>query len=147
MAEEQKTIKLTEQQLINAFTGERQNLEALQAQLGSTENYLREILAATDALNAIKKAKEKEKIIVPLGAGIYIDASVESNTEAKSGLAGGVVANTRIEDALKGLEAKKADTEKAIGEMQKDLERIATNLNSISAMLRTMNQKRQEQAK
>ncbi len=144
MAEEQKTIKLTEEQLMNAFANERANMDTMQANLAAAENRLRDILAATDALNAIKKSKENEKIVVPLGAGIFIDASLENNSTAKNSLAGSVVVNVTIEEALKNLVEKKQETQKAIEEMQKELEKIASNLNSIGAMLRSIEQKKRE---
>lgn len=147
MAEEKKQIKLTEDQLLNAFANERSNMEAMQASLSNAENNMREIFAATDALNTIKKAKENEKIIVPLGSGIFIDASLESNQNAKSSLAGGVVVNVAIEEALKQLLERKQETEKTIGEMHKELERISTNLNSIGSMIRTIEHKKSEQGK
>ena len=147
MAEEQKTIKLTEEQLLNAFANERANVEAMQSNIAATENRLRDVLAATDALKAIKNSKEKEKIIVPLGAGIFIDASLESNSTAKNSMAGGVVVNVTIEDALKDLAEKRQEIEKAIAEMQKALERAVSNFNSIGTMLRSIEQKRKEQKK
>lgn len=146
MAGEQKPIKVSEQQLINAFSGERQNLEALQSNLASIDARLRDVLAATDALNEIKKAKVGEKMLVPLGAGILIDASIESNSTAKNTFAGGVVANVAIEDALKDLAGKKQEIEKAISEMQNGQEKIVANLNSIGTMLRTIEQKKNERA-
>ena len=146
MAEEKKPmIKLTREQLINAFGAERANLDALQQQMVAMDNALREILGATDALNAIKKSKEGEKIVVPVGAGIYIDAAIESSSKAKSSLAGGVVVNTSIEDALKELEAKKQETENAIAGVRKDQERTITTLNSLGNLLQSLEQKRSQQ--
>jgi len=142
MADE-KTIKLNEEQLINAFASERANMEAIQSNISAAGNRLRDILAATEALKAIQKAKENEKIVVPIGAGVFIDASLESNSTAKNSIAGGVVVNADIEGILKDLAEKKQEMEKVIAEMQKDLERVVANVNSLGGVLRTMEQKQQ----
>jgi prefoldin alpha subunit len=148
MAEEKKQqIKLTEPQLVNAFSAERANLEALQTQLADVQAFLRELLAAKDSLTAIKKSKEKEKIIVPLGAGYYIDAMLDNNANVKASLAGGAVLNNTIEEALKAIEEKKQDTERTIANMQSDQERILTNLNSLSRLLNTLEQKKKQEQK
>ncbi len=146
MAEDQKKVKLSEQQLMNIFSSERGKLENIQSDIAMTQSQLLEIAAATDALNAIKKSQEKEKIIVPVGAGVYIDALVESNANAKASMAGGIVANMTIDEALKILAERKEGTGNSLAEMQKAWEKVSANLESISRLLSMIEQKKQQQA-
>lgn len=144
MQEEKKTVKLTEPQLVNAFNSERANLEGLQEQYSRTENYLQELLAARDALAAIQKAKDNEKIVVPLGAGVYIDAAIENKNTVKASFGSGVVMPTSIDEALKELEGRKTDTEKAVAGLQRDREQMLSNLNSLGKLLNTIEQNKKK---
>jgi prefoldin alpha subunit len=144
-AGKEQKITLSAQQLIGMIQNERQNFEAVQRSIGNAQLALQETIFATDALKAIVETKKGEKIMLPLGAGIYTEALVEDNARAKASLAGGVLLEKPIEEILKDLDGRKAEIEKGLAAMQKDQEKIAANLNSLTGLLRAIEQKVAEQ--
>ena len=67
MADKKKTVKLSEEQIVNLFQAERNKLEVVQRRQQTMQRILMEIDGAITSLNGIKKGQKNEKIMVSLG--------------------------------------------------------------------------------
>jgi len=144
---EQKTVKLTGDQIMNAFGQEKARLESLQRRMASLQALHQEIFFAIDSLKAIKKTKKGEQAMITLGAGIFLDVKIDENTKAKKSLAGNVLVGTKINEIIEELDLRETETSNKIEEMNKQQQAIYANLNSLSQIITKAQQARAEQNK
>ncbi len=131
----EKTIKLTGQQLVQAIENEKSKLEMLNRRMGSLQAISREIAGAELAIKEIGKTKPDEKILVSLGAGLFMDATIQENSKVLMGMTGDVLKYKTIEEAKKELEIRRNDLNKEIREVQEESRRTASNLNNLNKAL------------
>lgn len=134
-------MKMAEQvisprQLAQLFQLENQKFDQSQQRLGMLRSALNETIFAKEALNAISKSKKSEKMLVPLGAGIFADARIESTSEAVIMREGMAALPKKITEIEEELEKKTQGIEKAIENEMQENSRIFSNLNNLSLALR-----------
>ncbi len=146
---EEKKIELTSQQLEALYSQERSRLETINRQKNYLINILNEHDATINALNEINKTKEKE-ILVPLGGGVFVDATLGSK-KVKTSLTNNVLMDSTIEETVKELEKKKSEIKEGLEKLEKDQNNIITNINNLGRIInigRQQSQKfREEQLK
>jgi prefoldin alpha subunit len=93
------------------------------------EQHIHELLIVEDCLNNVKDLKKGNKILVPLGSGIFVNGNLEDNNEVLLNVGGGVVVKKNFEDA-KSLVSKQIEEIRGVfvnleGEANAILERQA----------------------
>lgn len=144
--EEKRQIKLTGQQMLQAYNTEQIKLEALQNRRQQLQGLIAETIGAEESLKGIEKAPKNQKIMVSLGAGIYIEAKIESGKEVKTGLGGGVLLNSSIEKALKALAKRSEEIQKDFNAVQQDELLVLQNLNNLGLAIENVRRKSTEKA-
>jgi len=136
-------IKLSTQQVLQMFQGEQTKLEIIQRNRITLQNLIREQLLAIDSLNAVQNTKENEQIIVPLGAGVFLDASLKNNKEVQASITGDVIVKESIPKVINKIEARKKETIEKDMELAREQERIIQNLKNMERILQQASRKRE----
>lgn len=92
-------------------------------------------MKAREALKAIQKAKANESILIPLGAGVFVPASLADNAKAEVTLGGGVLKKDAIPEALQKLENRRQEAEQQMAVLQKQLEETSANVDNLSKVI------------
>lgn len=144
---EKNQIELKGQQVIQAYQVEQAKLEDLQRKMQGLQTLMLETSAAEQSLSEISKAGKNQKIMVALGAGIYIDATLESTKKVKVGLGDGVLMGETLEKALKDLTKRKAEIQKDIIGVQKAESVAMQNLRNLGTAIENGRRKDAEASK
>ena len=133
---EQK-IQLTGNQLVQLAQQERKKLAEINQRANQFRNFKTELRAAKDTLEEISQNKKGDKIMINLGAGIYINASVDNTETATTGLSGNIFKEKKISEITKTLAKKIESIDKTmvqvIEDQQKTISRVTQLENIISA--------------
>ena len=130
----EKKVQLTQEQLFQAFAGENQRLEDLNQRINMLIMGLNEITMALSSMDAVKK--DKDKIMVPLGAGIFLQAKTEDNENVVFALAGAVMKTKKLEEAKQEIEKRKESLEKMLENTKREHQRTAANVNALTEVIR-----------
>ncbi len=146
MSEEKTSTRLTGAQLMQLVAQEKQKAEELTQRINSFQSFKSELRAAKDALSEIEKSKKGEKILVNLGAGIYVEASIEENTQAISSLSGKIFKTKKIKDLDKTIENKIKNLDKTIATVAEEQSKAVSRLNQLESVIAAGRQHMAEQA-
>src|SRR3989344_1326606 len=130
----EKKVQLTQEQLFQAFAGENQRLEDLNQRINMLIMGLNEITMALSSMDAVKK--DKDKIMVPLGAGVFLQAKTEDNENVVFALAGAVMKTKKLEEAKQEIEKRKESLEKMLENTKREHQRTAANVNALTEVIR-----------
>jgi len=143
--DEKKQVKLTGNQLIQLANQERQKLEQINNQLSRFQNFKTELRAAKDALEDIEKNKKGEKMLVNLGAGIYMKASIEDTGKAISALSGNVFKEKNVKEITKILDKKIQGVDKTINSVAVEQQKTMSRVNQMEQVIAAGRQHLQKQ--
>lgn len=134
-----KEVSLSGEQVMHFYNNEREKLKIIQNRQGSLQNLMNETLLTIEALNELKKAQKNEKILVPLGAGVFADATLNETQKVKISLGGNVILDAGIERALGDLDKRKNELEK---DLQMTMKEESQTINQINALGNVISQAR-----
>jgi len=143
---EQK-ISLSQEQLIQMFQAEQEKMNSLNNSIQVTLQMLQENIGTLESLKTLKESKEKEEILVPLGANIFIKASLEKEKEIIMALTNEVTSKTSLEKAIKKLEEKEKKLAANHSGMVEEQQKIAINLQSLEKVIQSMLAQQMQQKK
>ncbi len=135
MAKKKVQFEVTEEQVIESYKSEHVKMDSLRRAELSLRGNISEILTAKEALNEIKQGKKGEKILVHLGAGVFTEAEIESNSKVKTNIGSNVVAETTVEKALESLEKQRIQNEKGLESLQGEIKATLTNLETLGTLI------------
>ena len=143
MAEE-KEIKLTSQQVEQMYAGERQKLQELQERMQAIQNAVMEAQGAIDSIKALQENKQ-ENIMVPLGAGNFIEAKPEELKKVKTSIGPNIIIEKTPEETLKVLEKQIQDAKKQAESLSAETQQTAQNIAGLENIMREAAKKIAEQ--
>ena len=132
MAEDKK-ISLNEEQLAQLFQLENQRFSTTQERLNALRNILAEMVNARDAVQAIAKSQKNNKALIPIGAGVLVEAAIENNKTLLFSMAGNVAQKKTTKEIEEDLSKRIESVEKSIEKENIEANRQAANLNNILA--------------
>lgn len=141
---QEKEIKLSMEQVAQLYENERNKLDSMQKSLEAMIGMRNEIDGTIQAITAIQKLKEKEKILTPLGSGILIEASIENKNESLATLPGNILIKKDFAAVISDFTKRLEELEKTINGMQEEMAKTANNINSLATIL---NQQQRQQRK
>jgi len=144
---EEKMVKLTGEQLVNAYKNEQGKLDFLRKKQQSIQQIMSEIAAAAESIKEIMESTEGESMLVSLGAGIYAEAKLASKKSVKSSLAGSVLVNKSPKEAIEMLEGEKKKVEQEMVRTAQEARAAMQNMTNISAILDEAKRKAEEMKK
>ena len=127
--------KVTPQNLVDTYYMDQKRLEALQKRQQEMQQILTEVSLTTETLKEIKKTKKDESIMVSLGAGVFAEAKITNTSEIKISLAGNVLADKKIDEAITKLAKEKNAAEKEMEKMRAERDKITQNMQAVSNLL------------
>ena len=141
----EKKVQLTGNQLIQMSNQEKQKLAQINDQLARFREFKTELQASKDVLTEIAKNKKGDKILINLGAGIYMNASIEENSKAISSLSGNVFKEKDSKELINILDSKIKNMNKTIGKIAEDQQKIIARVNQLEQILAAGRQHVQKQ--
>ncbi len=134
--QEQK-VTLTGPQLVQLAGQERQRLDLASRRLESIQGFRTELMGAKEALQEIGKNESGNKILVNLGAGIYIEAGVEDNSKALVAIAGSVFREKKNEELIKLIGQRISEATKQLENAMAEQQGIIARVNQLEGILQT----------
>ncbi len=124
------------QQKLVEFDTLKQQLDAIEKNLIQLEQKRNELVFVVDSLNSIK-GQSGEKILVPIGSGVFIPAILEKNDKLLVEIGSGVVLKKNLEEAQKILESQSKEIEKIEIKMRADADKMAVRLGELEPEIRS----------
>jgi len=141
-----REMRITGAQLAQAYEQERAKMEAIINRLNQINNLRAQVMGAAEAVKAVESAEPGTKIKVSLGAGAYIDATIDKNREIDMSLAGNIMKPTDVSKAKAELGKRLAELDTAMEREQKQRETSALNLNQLGRAIETIQRGSQARA-
>ena len=147
MAEGNKEIKVTGQQLLDAYRNDQAKLEALQRRGQGLQQALMEMMAARDAVQEIAKTEEGENAMISLGAGVFAEAKIANAKRVKSSLASNVLIEEDAEKVAAELEKEMEKIKNELAQTQAEMQKLQENMQGITEILQQGQKAAQESGK
>lgn len=145
MAEEGR-MRVSTAQLMQAYQVERMKMGQLKRQERGIAMQLAEIDNAMLALGAISEGKDSGDVIVPLGAGVLVEAKLSGGKKVKLSMPAGVVVDLTVVETKKRLESLRKDLERGFTELRGERQKVRQNLKGLeTAVLMAQQHARQHQ--
>jgi len=129
--EELNNLLLAAQQMEQQATRYNQQIEVL-------NSYYNEIQSAEEALNEIQESKENHKILVPIGAGNFIYATLENNESVIITIGAGVHSEKSLADAIEVMKKKKSDVENQLTQIKASYNEVIERLREIDKVVKSV---------
>lgn len=137
---EDKTIRLTSDQLMQQYRVERSKLSELTRRRNQLIATVFETDMALKAAESIEKADKNESILVPLGAGLYIDAAVKNNSTLKYTMAGNIALDLTFKKAMEKIGKRKDVLSKELDAVKEERKRTGKNVRTMENIFAQMQQ-------
>jgi len=134
MKEEEK--KLQEKYMEMKMLEEQ--IKQIQVQAQTVEQQLMELMATTQSLDDFKKAKEGDKILVPISSGIFTKASLKDNKEFLVNVGANTVVKKDIDSTKKLIEKQVEEMKELHSKINMQMQKLALHASSIEGELREL---------
>lgn len=132
---DEKKITLTGPQLYKMAQQERRRLEEINRKTETFNNFRNELQGARDALNELVHAKKGDEILVNLGSGVYVKASLNDATNAISSISGNVFKGKKFKEVSKILAQKMVNIDKTLKKTGEEQQQILIKLNRLEQIM------------
>ncbi|MCG3258587.1 MAG: prefoldin subunit alpha [Candidatus Heimdallarchaeota archaeon] len=129
--EELNNLLMAAQQLEQQATRYNQQIEVL-------NGYYNEIHSAEQTLRDLDKAEENNKILVPIGAGNFIYATVENGENVIVTIGAGVHNEKSLQDAIEGIKKKKTDVENQLTQIKASYNEVIERLREVDRVVKSV---------
>ncbi|MEM4188309.1 MAG: prefoldin subunit alpha [Candidatus Hadarchaeum sp.] len=106
-------------------------VELLRQQVSALAGSLSELNMTVGALKSLKDMSPSTDILVPLGSDTFIPAKLSSAERVLVGLGADVMVERTVEEAIKFLEARIAEVEKAVEQTRTELKKVEDRIEAI----------------
>lgn len=131
-----KKVELTDQQVAQIYEGARNAFESLNKRknelLGAKTELERALLAVDDVSNSGKG----EKIMVSIGAGVFLDAQIAEHEGFRLNIPGGIFKKANAAAVKAELGKRREDVNKSISDVDKELEKAVKDVNKWGKVMR-----------
>ncbi len=118
----------------------QQHLETLKQQAVLLQNRFMELEVTKQAVDDIKKIKQVNDTLIPLGSGVYVHGKINDIKKVLVDVGAGVMMNKDIDASLAVIEDKRAEVEKLLESLQGEVNEVVQKINQIGAQLQAMMQ-------
>ncbi len=129
--DELNNLLLVAQQLEQQATRYNQQIEIL-------NGYYNEIHSAEQTLSEIENSKENQKVLVPIGAGNFIHASIEDAKNIVVTIGAGVHSEKSLPDAIESIKKKKTEVENQITQIKSSYNEVIERLREIDRVVKSV---------
>jgi len=122
----------------------QKHLEELRENIINLQRRLIELDSTIESLKDVSKLKENNEILVPIGSGCYLHGKIMDFKKVVTNLGAGVMTHKKIEDAIKLVEDNKKEVERLIGNLQNEMEDVASKIDIIASEIDKISRSKQE---
>jgi prefoldin alpha subunit len=115
----------------NAAQNKQFELQFLQQQIQQTEEHLHslnhqltDLKRLSGSLDEVKSTKKDSDMIVPLGAGMFVEATLKDPKQILMNVGSGILTKKNFEDAKKILEKQITDLENLVKQMEETMNNL-----------------------
>lgn len=105
--------------------------EEINQQLLLLQNQFVEIETSKQGVSELKKVKKDNDILIPLGSGCFINGKVTDLSKLLVDIGAGVMTKKSTNEAISALEKKGADVERAMTQLQIEINSISAEMHKI----------------
>jgi prefoldin alpha subunit len=131
-----KEVKLTGNQIAEMLNSEKAKFNAIMQRISELQSAMIETKGSINALKELSKQKNA-KTLIPLGAGVFMEAGIENSENVKITLPGNVIVQKSNEEAVKELEKQAEALSNEINALQKEQQQTAINAGNLENIIRT----------
>ena len=113
------------------FQNSVQEIETLQQHIQELQNQRIELENIDHSLSEIKKLSWKNKILVPLGCGLFSHGSIEENDEVVMNVGAGIYLKKNNVEAREIVQNQMEEFDQLIKHFEKDLKNKTTHVNDL----------------
>lgn len=118
--------QVNEEDLLRQLASEIRILEgtvtALQSRLDIVRGAINEVSLAHDTLEALKKLREGDAVLVPVGAGSYVQMNIADSKKLVMGIGASVAMEKSVETSVDEMKNRLQDLDKTRTAIQEQLE-------------------------
>ncbi len=129
--EEINNLLLAAQQLEQQASRYSQQMEIL-------NSYYNEIQSSEQTLIEINESKGNHKILMPIGAGNFIYATIEDTEKIIVTIGAGVHSEKSLSNAIEGLKKKKEEVENQLTQIKSSYNEVLERLREIDRVVKTV---------
>lgn len=127
-------IELTGQQIVRLYQVEREKLSIIMQRVQAVQQAVLEMKGTVNALKELGKEKPCS-IMVPLGSGVFAEATVQNTEKTKVMLAGRVLLDFQVEKAVKLIEERLKQGSEELQKALAEQEKIVKSINNLAAII------------
>ncbi|MBT3395414.1 prefoldin subunit alpha [archaeon] len=118
MNEKDQARKQFEMQMLQS------QMQQIEEQMGMVAQQILELKSLNKNLDDLSSVEEDKDMVIPLGAGIFIEAKTKGTREVLMNVGSGVMARKSFEDAQKILTKQVSDLEGLAAQLEGNLQKI-----------------------
>ena len=99
----------------------RQEVAALNDEINQVGLRVESFELAKESVNAFKKSKSGDELVVPIGEGVFIKAKVDKNSTVLINVGSGVIVSKRLEDAESYVTERVDEADKLINTLNNNI--------------------------
>ena len=107
------------------------HLEELKQQGALLENKFIELETTKQITEDMKKMKDSQDVMIPLGSGIYSYGKITDTEKVMVELGAGVVLNKTLSEATRFIEEKEKEIEKLSNQLNQEMTEVVEKINQI----------------
>lgn len=114
--------------------------EVLQSQLAQLDEQMTYLQAVTQefqrartTLETLAKAKKGEELLLPIGGGAYVRATLADEDRVISGLGAGISVEGPVSDALRRVDEQLAAARETSERLQQEMQRVLQQMQAVEA--------------
>ncbi|MHA1953311.1 MAG: prefoldin subunit alpha [Candidatus Heimdallarchaeaceae archaeon] len=141
MAKDNTSQKISQDELNNLLAVAQQleqQASRYNQQIEILNGYFNEIQSAEQTLSEIEKSEENQNVLVPIGAGNFIYASVKDTKNVIVTIGAGVHSEKSLPDAIEVIKKKKTEVENQITQIKSSYNEVIERLREIDRVVKTV---------
>ncbi|MCG3225879.1 MAG: prefoldin subunit alpha [Candidatus Heimdallarchaeota archaeon] len=141
MAKDNTSQKISQDELNNLLAVAQQleqQASRYNQQIEILNGYFNEIHSAEQTLSEIEKSEDNQNVLVPIGAGNFIYASVKDTKNVIVTIGAGVHSEKSLSDAIEVIKKKKTEVENQITQMKSSYNEVVERLKEIDRVVKTV---------
>ncbi len=136
MSREARDRELEAQRLAQELTYLRQALEALQSRATALATLRESLNSAKEVLEELKRRSEGDEILVPIGGGVYVLASVRKVDYVLVQLGARYAIEKKVDDAIKYIDERIGEVDDALRRTQQQMSEVSSRMTHIESQIR-----------
>ena len=141
LAKDNTSQKISQDELNNLLAVAQQleqQASRYNQQIEILNGYFNEINSAEQTLSEIEKSEENQTVLVPIGAGNFIYASVKDTKNVIVTIGAGVHSEKSLLDAIEVIKKKKTEVENQITQIKSSYNEVMERLREIDRVVKTV---------